>query len=40
MNLEGGSIYDFAKNGRQDRLEDLNKGIAYLKSKTDKVKDE
>ena len=26
MNLEGGSIYDFAKNGRQDRLEDLNKG--------------
>ena len=37
MNLEGGSIYDFAKNGRQDRLEDLNKGIAYLKSRTDKV---
>ena len=37
MNLEGGSIYDFAKNGRQDRLEDLNKGITYLESRTDTV---
>ena len=37
MNLEGGSIYDYAKNGRKDRLEDLNKGITYLKSRTDSV---
>ena len=37
MNLEGASIYNYAKNGRQDRLEDLNKGIAYLKNKTDSI---
>ena len=37
MNLEGGSIYDYTKNGRKDRLEDLNKGITHLENRTDSV---
>ena len=37
MNLEGGTQYDYSKNGRQDRIDDLTNGIAYLKTKKDSV---
>ena len=37
MHLKGSSLYDYSKNGRQDRIEDLTNGIAYLNSRTDSV---
>jgi len=37
MHLQGSSLYDYSKNGRQERIEDLTNGIAYLNSRTDSV---
>ena len=31
------TLYDYSKNGRQERIEDLTNGIAYLNSRTDSV---
>ena len=35
MNLEGQSNYDFSKDGRKDRIDDLTNGITYLSNYSD-----
>ena len=35
MNLVGESLYDFSKDGRKDRIDDLTNGITYLSNHSD-----
>ena len=35
MNLAGESLYDFSKDGRKDRIDDLSNGITYLSNYND-----
>ena len=35
MNLVGESLYDYSKDGRKDRIDDLTKGITFLSNYND-----